>query len=112
MEIQGPFTISVNDNADSGLRELHLGFKPAFQQQQLPERIDTIKSHISDLQKAIDEETDAANQQGMLTILQIISQLMPHLENDEVPLEETIIVEIGPTQSSPFDDLLRGATLK
>ncbi len=112
MEIQGPFTISVNDNADSGLRELHLGFKPAFQQQELSTRIETIKSHMTELQQAVDEETDAANQQGMLTILQIISQLMPHLENDEIPLDETIIVEIGPSHSSPFDELLRGATLK
>lgn len=112
MEIQGPFTISINDNSDSGLRELHFGFKPAFQQQPLADRIDTLKSHLAELQQAIDAESDPANQQGMLTILQIASQILPHLENDEVPLDETIIVEIGPSQSSPFDDLLRGATLK
>ena len=112
MEIKGPFTVSIIDNHDSGSRELHLGFKPAFQQLELAARIDSLKMHLADLHSSIEKETDASNQQGMLTIFQVGSELLPHLENDEIPLEETIIIEIGPTQSSPFDDLLRGATLK
>jgi len=111
VEIQGPFTIAVNDNADSGLRELHLGFKPAFQQQDLESRLTSIKVYLSDLQKNIDAEKDATNQQGMVTIMQIAQELMPHIEADQIPLEETIVIEIGPIQTSPFDDLLRGATL-
>jgi len=45
-------------------------------------------------------------------IAQVAQELYPHLESNEIPLEETIVIEIGPSQSSPFDDLLRGATLK
>ena len=112
MEIQGPFTLSINDNKDSGMHELHLGFKPAFQQLALAERIQSVKDHAADLQQQVNEETDEANRQGMMTILQIIEQLMPHLEADEIPLEETSVIEMGPSQASPFDDLLRGATLK
>lgn len=112
MEIQGPFTIAVNDNNDTGLRELHLGFKPAFQQLKLQDRLTHLKDYLQSLEKDIQSETDSINQQGMLTILQIAQQLQPHLETDEIPLHETIIIEIGPSQSSPFDDLLRGATLK
>jgi len=112
MEIQGPFTIAVNDNSETGLRELHLGFKPAFQNQPLDERIQATSDYLDSLQKDISAESDANNQQGMMTILQIVQQLLPHLKSDEIPLEETIIVEIGPNQSSPFDELLRGATLK
>jgi len=112
MEIQGPFTIAVNDNSETGLRELHLGFKPAFQNLELDIRVQTITDYLADLQKDINAESDANNQQGMMTILQIAQQLLPHLKNDEIPLDETIIVEIGPSQSSPFDELLRGATLK
>ena len=112
MEIQGPFTIAVNDNNDTGLRELHLGFKPAFQKLKLQDRVTQLKDYLQTLEKDIQSETDANNQQGMLTILQITQQLQPHLETDEIPLNETIIIEIGPSQSSPFDDLLRGATLK
>ncbi len=111
MEIQGPFTIAISDNSDSGLRELHLGFKPAVQQQKLEERLSAIKNHLSELHKNINSESDANNQQGMITISQIIEELLPHLEADEIPLDETIVIEIGPIQTSPFDDLLRGATL-
>lgn len=112
MEIQGPFTISVNDNSDSGLRELHLGFKPAFQQLELKQRIENLKEYVADLHSGINSEADTTNQQGMLTILQVVQELSPHLEADEIPLGEIIIIEIGPIQTSPFDDLLRGATLK
>ncbi len=112
MEIQGPFSISINDNHDSGTRELHLGFKPAFQQLPLAERIDSIKSHLNELEQNIRMTTNNADQQGMTTIYQVISELLPYLESDQIPLEETIVIEIGPSQSSPLDDLLRGATLK
>lgn len=112
MEIQGPFTISINDNHDSGTRELHLGFKPAFRQLALEQRIDMIRSHLNELEQSIRSTTDNADQQGMLTIYQVTSELLPYLESDEIPLEETIIIEIGPSLSSPLDDLLRGATLK
>jgi len=111
VEIQGPFTIAVNDNSETGLRELHLGFKPAFQQQDLPSRIASVNTYLADLQKNIDAETDANNQQGMITIMQVSQELLPHLQSDEIPLDETIVIEIGPIQTSPFDDLLRGATL-
>ena len=111
MEIQGPFTIAVNDNNETGLRELHIGFKPAFQQQPLESRLAAIKAYLTELQQSIETETDANNQQGMITIMQISHELLPHLETDEIPLDETIVVEIGPIQTSPFDDLLRGATL-
>ena len=111
VEIQGPFAISVNDNNETGLRELNLGFKPAFQQLDLAARIAAVKSHLTELQQNIENETDANNQQGMVTIAQIVQEILPHLENDDIPLEETIVIEIGPIQTSPFDDLLRGATL-
>lgn len=111
MEIQGPFTIAISDNSDTGLRELHLGFKPATQQLDLPTRITLIKDYLIELQRDIESEKDSTNQQGMITISQIVEELLPHLETDEIPLNETIVIEIGTAQSSPFDDLLRGATL-
>ena len=112
MEIQGPFSIAINDNSDTGNRELHLGFKPAFQQLNLEQRIENLKQHLSELEQGVANEADDNNRQGMLTILQIAQQLSPHIEADEIPLEETIVIEIGPSQASPLDDLLRGATLK
>ena len=111
MEIQGPFTIALSDNSDSGLRELHLGFKPEFQQLDLKSRLSSLQQYLTGLERDIPNETDEDNKQGMITILQIAQQIQPHLASDEIPLGDTIIVEIGPSQASPFDDLIRSATL-
>jgi len=111
VQIQGPFTIAINDNSETGLRELNLGFKPVIQQLDLDGRLSSIKDYLAELHKSIDAESDTTSQQGMITIAQIVQELLPHLEADEIPLDETIVIEIGPVQSSPFDDLLRGATL-
>ena len=110
MQIQGPFNISVVTNEDSQTRELHLGFTDHFRQKNLQQRLDDFRQHMSQLSQDARSEQDEASQQGMLTILQISEQLLPHLENDEIPLEETIVIEIGP--SSPFDQILSGAKLK
>ncbi len=112
MEIQGPFTIAINDNSETGVHELHLGFKPGFQQLPLDQRLTTLQQHLQELEHNIANESSDANRQGMLTIAQIAQEIYPHLEADEIPLDETIIIEMGPSQSSPLDDLLRGATLK
>ena len=110
MLIEGPLNIQIVDNSDSGSRELHLSFSPEFQSLDLAARTSDFQNHITTLQQQSQATEDAATQQGMLTILQISEQLLPHIESDEMPLSETIVIEIGP--SSPFDQLLSSATLK
>jgi len=110
MQIEGPFNINVVDNTDNQSRELQLSFTQEFQAQQTEARIESFRQHIVNLQKAIDQETDTNNQQGMLMILQISEQLLPHIEADEIPLSEMIVIEMGP--SSPFDHLLDKAIVK
>lgn len=110
MQIEGPFNIRVVTNEDSQTRELQLSFNAAFQQKTLQQRLEEFRQHIVDLQHSIQDTDDEASQQGMLTILQISEQLLPHLEADEIPLEETIVIEIGP--ASPFDQILSSAKLK
>ena len=110
MQIEGPFNISIIDNESSAGRELHVSFSTEFQQKNLEQRLEDFRQHISDLQQSIQQTEDEASRQGMLTILQISGQILPHLAEDEIPLEETIVIEIGPT--SPFDHLLSAATLK
>lgn len=107
MQINGPFSVSVIDNSDTQSRELHLSFKPAFQRQPLAARIETVHAHMQSIQQSIDQETNDASRQGMLMMLQIIEELLPHLEQDEIPLDETIVIEMG--ASSPLDKLLQGA---
>jgi len=111
MQIQGPFTIDINDNNETGLRELHLGFIPEFQQADLQDRILKLNEYLTELQQNIETEADTANQQGMATILQIAQELSPHLAADEIPLQETIVIEFELTGKSPIDELIHNATL-
>jgi len=110
MQIEGPFNIRVVTNEDSQTRELQLSFTAAFQQMNLQQRMEDFRQHMSDLQQSVTDTEDDATRQGMLTILQISEQLLPHMEADEIPLDETIVIEIGP--SSPFDQILSSAKLK
>jgi len=103
MEIIGPLNIGVLEN-DTGGRELHLSFKPEFRilnlQQQTESFQEFIKTLINETHKL--DESDA-NRQGMTTILQICEQLQPHIETNELPLEETIVVNIQ--THSPFGNI-------
>ena len=103
MEIIGPLNIGVLDN-DTGGRELHLSFKPEFRilkVQQQSEQFQTfIKTLINEIHK-LDETDD--NRQGMTTILQICEQLQPHIDANELPLEETIVVNIQ--THNPFGNI-------
>ena len=107
MQISGPFSVSVIDNTDTQSRELHLSFKPAFQRQPLAARVETVLAHMQGLQESMEQESNDATRQGMLMMLQIVEELYPHIEQDEIPLDETIVIEMG--ASSPLDKLLQGA---
>jgi len=103
MEITGPLNIGVLDN-DSGGRELHLSFKADFRilnlQQQSQSFQEFIKTLINEIHKL--DEADA-NRLGMTTILQICEQLQPHIDANELPLEETIVVNIQ--SHNPFGNI-------
>ena len=103
MEITGPLNIGVLDN-DSGGREIHLSFKPDFRilnlQQQSQSFQEFIKTLINENHKL--DESDA-NRQGMTTILQICEQLQPHIDANELPLEETIVVNVQ--SHNPFGNI-------
>ena len=103
MEITGPLNIGVLDN-DSGGREIHLSFKADFRilnlQQQSQSFQEFIKTLINEIHKL--DEADA-NRQGMTTILQICEQLQPHIDANELPLEETIVVNVQ--SHNPFGNI-------
>ncbi|HEB81882.1 MAG TPA: transcriptional regulator [Gammaproteobacteria bacterium] len=106
MEISGPLSIGVLDN-DNGSRELHLKFRPEFRVLNLPQQTEAFQSFIQTLTAEINKlDENDANRQGMLTILQICEQLKPHIDANELPLEETIVVNIQ-TQS-PFGNIRLG----
>ena len=103
MEITGPLNIGVLDN-DTGGRELHLSFKAEFRILNLQQQTESFQKFISTLINQIQklDESDV-NRQGMTTILQICEQLKPHIESNELPLEETIVVNIQ--THSPFGNI-------
>lgn len=103
MLIEGPLDINIVDSSTGG-RELHLIFTPEFRALKLPEQSNSLHEFIHYLKTEIDilEEHDP-NRQGMLMILQISKELMPHIEANEVPLEEAIVVDIQ--ADNPFGNI-------
>ena len=103
MEISGPFKIGTMQN-DMGGQELHLDFTHEFRAMNLVEQIDTFKNYIAELINEIArlEESDP-DRRGMMMILQIAEQMLPHIEANEIPLEETIVV--GLQQDNPFGSI-------
>ncbi|MFZ0256444.1 MAG: transcriptional regulator [Gammaproteobacteria bacterium] len=97
MLIVGPLRVSVVEPTDGLGRELHLTFTDTFQALPLAEQGTTLRTYITNLQGMIDErEEDSTERQGMLTILQIAEQLLPHVAAGDLALEETIVVEVQP----------------
>ena len=103
MLIEGPLNISVVDT-DTGERELHLKFSAEFKALKLNQQCDSFHEFIHYLKTEIDilEESDP-NRHGMLTIQQIAEQMLPHIEANEIPLEDAIIVNIQ--ADSPFGNI-------
>ena len=103
MEISGPFNIGALQN-DMGGHELHLNFTAEFRAMNSAQQVDAFQNYINSLINEIShlDEKDA-NRQGMLAILQVAEQLMPHIQANEIPLEETIVISLQ--QDNPFGNI-------
>jgi hypothetical protein len=103
METKGPFRINTKQN-DMGGHEPHLDFTAEFRAMNLVQQIDAMQNYISSLANDITglDEQDP-NRQGMLTILQVAEQLAPHIQANEIPLEETFVVSLE--QDNPFGNI-------
>lgn len=103
MLIEGPLKISIVET-DTGDRELHLKFTPEFKALKLDQQCDAFHEFIHYMKTEIDVlEEDDPNRQGMLTIQQIAEQLLPHVEANEIPLEDAIVVNIH--ADNPFGNI-------
>lgn len=104
MEINGPLKIGVIDT-DSGNRELHLGFTAEFRAMNATQQNVAFRRFIAELSQEITQlDEKDPNRQGMMTILQISEQLLPHIEANEIPLEETIVVDLQ--THNPFGNIV------
>ena len=103
MIIEGPLSIGIIDN-DNGTRELHLDFNDDFRALKLSQQAEAFHEFLLYLKSEIGVlEEDDPNRQGMMMILQISEQLLPHIEANEIPLDETIVVNLE--VNNPFGNI-------
>lgn len=96
MNIDGPMNITIADPADGQGKLLMIRFSPEFQAKELPEQAAEFKSHLGYLGEqieAIGSEEDR-NRAGMMIIQQFCEQLLPHIEQGELALEEQIVLQV------------------
>jgi len=106
MDATLPFDISVQDpNPD--LRELHFSFTDDFQKMAVDQRLEALRAYVKSLIKQAESLVDAESQRGIITVIQITEQILPHIQSDSLPLQEVLIVEIGSAaEGSSLDELL------
>ena len=111
MLINAPFKLRVIDDPDSGTRELHLTFRDEFRDEPLEKRAQGFRRYIDGQQENINSlDEEDPNRVGMLTVLQISQELLPHVAQDEIPLDETIVIEIQ--QDAVLGNLIGGIPIQ
>ena len=91
---EGPLNISLMET-DTGARELHIDFTDDFKALKIPERVEEIKKVINHLKTEINIlEEDDTERHGMSMVLQLTEEILPHIEIDNISLEETIVGDI------------------
>jgi hypothetical protein len=106
MRITGPLHIGIVDDTTTGGRELHLSFTEAFRQLTPFEQAEQFAKYVEDLRRAVAVQgQNNEERQGLFTILSIAEELLPHVQADDLALDETVVVEIKPEFS--LDSLIR-----
>lgn len=106
MNIEGPISVSVVDLEEPGKRELQITFNPDFRSLTLEQQGSTFCDYVDSLrQQSIQSDAGSAEQQGILTILQVAEQILPHIQAGDIPLMETIVIELH--QQPGLEDLIK-----
>jgi hypothetical protein len=113
MLIEGPLNISIGEPADGQGKVLVLAFPPAFRSLSPSLQGGQLRGHLQALgQQMAERAADDPNRQGMAIVAQIVEQLLPHVEAEEVELSEPIIIQIRQeADASVLSDLLQQARL-
>lgn len=73
----------------------------------IDQRLESIRAYIVTLIKQSGDMQDVDGQRGIMTVIQITEQLLPHIQSDSLPLNEVLIVEMGEAaEGSDLDELL------
>ncbi len=96
MKIEGPMNITIADPADGQGKLLVIQFTPEFQALETTQQSAEFKAYIEHLAEQISAITSEADQNraGMLIIQQFAEQLLPHIDQGELALEEQIVLQI------------------
>ena len=95
MEISGPLNIALLDRETTPVRELHISFTEEFRALPIEERVKAFEEYIQQLyQSAQVIPQDSNEYQGVVLILQFAQEVFPFIQQDEIPLNETIVVSI------------------
>lgn len=106
MDITEPFTISVHDLKPE-LRELHLDFTDEFKKMSVEQRLECLRAYIESLIMQSKSINDPDSQRGVMTVIEIAEQLLPHIQSESLPLQQTLIVEMGEAaEGSSLNELL------
>ncbi len=107
MAVKVPFNIGYG-GGDGQAPELHLSFTTEFQQMDLSQRVKVYKDYLEYLIAQAQLAQDETSQKGIITLLQIAEQLFPHVQSEQIPLDQTLVVGIGEdAEGSSLDELLQ-----
>ncbi len=110
MLIDGPFSIRLMENTETLEREIHIDFRTDFQELEKEQQAAILSDYIRQLNgqlQTLDQQSQ--EYQGMMTIVQFTESIYPHIAEGEIPLEETIVIEIE--QGSPLSALIGSGSL-
>jgi hypothetical protein len=95
MLIEGPLKVSVIEDPNATNAELHLDFTEGFRALPQAQQGAMVKDYVRRLQGDIFAEPEGSDdRQGMLVLQQVAEKLLPHIVAGEVPLHETIVIEL------------------
>jgi hypothetical protein len=106
MDIQGPIKVGVVEPSSDGNYELHIDFADDFKASALADQGETFRAYLAGLGTALEGDLDTRDAQGAMLIQQICEQLLPHVEAGEIPLSETLVIEVQRTPGVNLADLL------
>lgn len=107
MDINGPLTVAVAEPTPGGDYQLHLTFNEDFRATDLVSQGQVFTAYVAELNSACaDPELDERTRQGMLLIEQIGEHLLPHVVAGDIPLSETLIIDVQRAPGVNLIDLL------
>ena len=96
MSIQCPLDLNLIYEKGSELqRQLQVRFKTVFRDLLLPHRVAAMTDYIGQLESHIRARSiEDVDRQGMETVLQFCIHIKPYIEQDSIPLDDVIEVDI------------------